>query len=206
MDRQAWDARYSGKDLVWGAQPNRFLAAELEGTRARGRALDLACGEGRNAIWLGRQGWRVTAVDFSGKAIERAAKLAAEQGVEVEWIRADVMRFEAEPRAFQLVLILYLQVPEPERRRLLDRAAAALAPGGELLIIGHALRNLSEGYGGPSSADVLWEPARVRAELEARGLGVKRCEELLREVETEQGVASAIDLIARARRGASPSD
>ena len=89
MDRAAWDARYSEKDLVWGAEPNRFVETELGGREPGGRALDLACGEGRNSIWLAKRGWEVTAVDFSVVAVERGRKLAAQQGVEVEWVAAD---------------------------------------------------------------------------------------------------------------------
>ena len=79
MDRQGWNERYAAHDLVWGAEPNRFLAEELAALPAQGRALDLACGEGRNAIWLAKRGWQVTAVDYSSVAVERARRLAREQ-------------------------------------------------------------------------------------------------------------------------------
>jgi ubiquinone/menaquinone biosynthesis C-methylase UbiE len=87
-----WDARYSGTDLVWGAEPNRFVAAELSGL-APGKALDVACGEGRNAIWLASRGWEAVGVDFSGKGLERAASLAQMAGVagRAEWVTADVV-------------------------------------------------------------------------------------------------------------------
>ncbi len=200
MDRSDWDARYAASDLVWGADPNRFVEAELKGRAPQGRALDLACGEGRNAIWLAEQGWRVTAVDYSDVAIERGRKLAARRGVEVEWLCEDLATYAPEEGAFGLVLIGYLQLPGDAMRAVLARAAAVLAPGGELFMIGHARRNLAEGYGGPSHPSVLWTPEEIRDALEALGLDVERCEEVERPVETPEGPRQAIDVLVRALR------
>jgi len=202
LDRSDWNARYAASDLVWGAEPNRFVAEELEGRTPRGRALDLACGEGRNAIWLAGRGWSVTAVDFSDVAIERARKLAERRGVGVDWVCADLASYAPEPEAFQLVLVSYLQLPGAGLRAVLERAAAALAPGGELLMIGHARRNLAEGVGGPRDPAVLWEPDELSADLRALGLGVERCEEVRRPLDTPEGPREAIDVLARARRPA----
>ncbi len=176
------------------------MAAELRDVEPAGRALDLACGEGRNAIWLASRGWQVTAADFSAVALERGRKLAAERDVELEWVEADVTTFGPEPGAYALVLILYLQVPGSDQTRVLDHAAAALAAGGELLMVGHAVRNLTDGWGGPQSATVLWDPDELRAEVEARGLRVVRSEEVLRPVETDEGDVQAIDVLLRATR------
>ena len=200
MDRSDWNARYAATDLVWGSEPNRFVVAELEGRTPQGRALDLACGEGRNAIWLAAQGWRVTAVDFSEVAIERARKLAARRGVDIEWLREDLASYAPPEAAFQLVLIAYLQIPGAELRRVLARVAGALAPGGELLMIGHARRNLSEGVGGPRDPAVLWTPDEIDAALEALALSVERCEHVLRSVDTPDGLQQEVDVLARARR------
>jgi SAM-dependent methyltransferase len=197
--RDAWNARYSAAELVWGAAPNRFLEAELGEVPPQGRALDLACGEGRNAIWLASRGWGVTAVDYSDVAIERARGLAANEGVEVEWVCADVTRYAPEARAFQLVVSLYLHVPGDERRRVFEHAAAALTPGGTLLVIGHARRNLAEGAGGPQDPDLLLEPEQAAAELSALGLRVERAEHLRRPFETDEGEVDAIDALLRAR-------
>jgi SAM-dependent methyltransferase len=205
VDAEGWNDRYRAAELVWGAEPNRFVAEVLGPRAPAGRALDLACGEGRNAIWLARRGWQVVGVDFSEVALERARKLAAEAGVEVEWVHADVATYPAEPEAFALVLVSYLQVPGPERRAMLGRAAAALAPGGELLLIGHALRNRTEGVGGPQQPSVLWDPETLATELRAAGLRVERCEEVLRPVEVEGEARSAIDVLAEAHRPSSPA-
>ena len=110
VNSEAWNRRYAGTELLWSATPNRFLVAEVEGLPP-GRALDLACGEGRNAIWLAERGFEVTGVDFSDVALERARRIAAGRGVEVEWTHADVTEYEPPLRAFDLVVVLYLHLP-----------------------------------------------------------------------------------------------
>jgi SAM-dependent methyltransferase len=202
LDRSDWNTRYAAADLVWGAAPNRFVVAELAGQTPKGRALDLACGEGRNAIWLAEQGWTVTAVDFSDVAIERARKLAERRGIDVEWLCADLTAYEPPVGAFQLVLIAYLQLPGAELRTVLARASAALAPAGELLMIGHARRNLTEGVGGPRDPAVLWTPDEIDAALRSSGSSVERCEHVQRSVDTPDGPREAIDVLVRAYRPA----
>jgi SAM-dependent methyltransferase len=200
MDHKDWNARYAAQDLLWGAAPNRFVAEELGSLPARGRALDVACGEGRNAIWLAKRGWTVTAVDYSEVALERARRLATEQHVDVEWIEADVTQFVPASGAFQLVLIAYLHLPEAGRRAVLAHVASALAPGGTLFMIGHARENLTRGVGGPQHPEVLWEPSAVRAEVAALGLSVRRAEPVRRPVETADGIKDAIDTLVCAQR------
>jgi SAM-dependent methyltransferase len=203
VDRNDWNERYASTDLVWGTEPNRFVAAELEEVRAPGRALDLACGEGRNAIWLAAQGWTVTGVDFSSVAIERGRQLAARRGIEVEWVVADLVTYMPEAAAFDLVLIAYLQLPAEELRAVLRHAATAVAPGGEVLLIGHAAANLSGGVGGPRDPAVLWKPSQIEDALRASAMEVTRCEHVRRPVETPDGPREAIDVLARAHRPAS---
>jgi 2-polyprenyl-3-methyl-5-hydroxy-6-metoxy-1,4-benzoquinol methylase len=200
MDRKDWNERYTAQELLWGAEPNRFLAAELRDMPPRGRALDVACGEGRNAIWLAKLGWVVTAVDYSMVAIERARRLAAEQHVDVEWLEADVTSFAPAASAFQLVVIAYLHLPPTSRRTVLSHAASALGTGGTLFMIGHARRNLIDGVGGPQQSELLWEPSEIRDELSALGLAVQRAEHVQRPVETAEGEKDAIDTLVQAQR------
>lgn len=88
MDKDAWNERYGTEELIWRADPNRFLVEEVEDLKP-GRALDLACGEGRNAVWLASKGWDVVGVDFSSAGLAKARRLAADRGVEVEWVEAE---------------------------------------------------------------------------------------------------------------------
>ena len=195
--REDWNARYAGTELLWTAQPNRLFAAEVEDLPA-GRALDVACGEGRNAVWLAERGWRVTAIDFSDVALAKAARLAESRGVEVEWLVADVLEHTPEPRSFDLVAMLFLQLPHAELASALHAAADALAPGGTLVVIGHDATNLTDGYGGPRDPSVLFTPDDVVAEL--GDLVVERAETVRRVVALEDGEATALDAFVRARR------
>jgi SAM-dependent methyltransferase len=200
VDDQRWNARYGERDWEPEREPNRFLVEVIGPITARGRALDLACGEGRNAVWLAARGWSVTAVDFSSVALGRARRLAARRGVGVDWVRADVMRFQPAPAAYRLVVILYLQLPWNELRDVLSRANAALAPDGELFLVGHARQNLTQGTGGPRDPSVLWNDAGIERELTALGLRVERAEVVKRPSETPEGPRAALDVLVRARR------
>ncbi len=131
MRADAWDEKWRGRPArhaETSGLPNRFLVSEVDGIEP-GRALDLACGAGRNAIWLAEQGWRVTGVDFSTVALAEARRLAAERRVAVEWVQADLVSDALPDGPFDLVVVLYLQLPAVERRLVLERAAQAVAPG-----------------------------------------------------------------------------
>lgn len=195
--REDWNARYAQKELLWTAEPNRRFAAEVEGL-APGRALDVACGEGRNAVWLAEHGWRVTGVDFSEVALAKGAELAARRGVEVDFVLADVCEHVPEPRAFDLVAVLYLQLPAAELGRALRHAVEAVGPGGTLIVLGHDRTNLVQGYGGPRDESVLYTAEDLLPALE--GLVVERAGAMKRTVAVEGGDAVAIDAFVRARR------
>ena len=202
MDRQEWDERYSGAGFEWSVNPNQFVAAELTGLPP-GRALDLAAGEGRNSVWLAERGWSVTAVDFSRVGLEKGRKLAAARGVpegRVEWVVADLSEYTPARQAYDLVVIAYLQVDADLLARVLAGAAAALVPGGTLLVVGHDLTNLTEGTGGPQYPEVLYTPEAITAGLP--GLRVIRAERVRRAVERDGTQATAIDTLVRAERPA----
>jgi SAM-dependent methyltransferase len=193
--REEWDRKYAETGRLWGKEPNRFLVAETSDLPP-GRALDVACGEGRNAIWLAELGWQATGVDFSRVAIEKARGRAAEASLDVDFVCADLLDYEPEPDAYDLVLVFYLQLPAEERRRVLSRAAGAVAPGGTLLLVGHDLTNMTDGVGGPSDPSVLYTPDDIVAEL--AGLDIEKAERVLRDVADED--RPAIDALVRARR------
>ena len=196
--RERWNRRWAGEERVHASTaPSRFVVAEVADLPP-GAALDLACGAGRNAVWLAEQGWRVTAVDFSGVALRMARSLEAERRVAVEWVEADVLAWTPPSRAYDLVCVLYLQLPAGERRTALARAAAAVRPGGTLLVLGHDLLNLTDGWGGPTQADVLFTPDDVVAEI--GDLRIEKAERVRRAVDDAGASREAIDALVRATR------
>lgn len=194
MQREDWNRKHDEGGLLFGAEPNRFLVDEA-GDLEPGRALDVACGSGRNAVWLAFRGWRVTGVDFSGVALDQARELAAEREVEVDWVEADLLGWRPFDAAFDLVAVLYLQLPAEQLSAVLRRAAGGLAPGGTLLVVGHHSDNLENGYGGPKDPRVLFTPEQVAESL--AGVRIEKAEAVLRPVEGER---DAIDALVRARR------
>ncbi|GAA2611335.1 class I SAM-dependent methyltransferase [Paractinoplanes durhamensis] len=135
-DEQAWDARYSEENRIWSGNPNVELVTEVADLPP-GRALDLGCGEGADAVWLARRGWQVTAVDLSGVALQRAATHAAEAGVEIDFQQHNLEKTFPDGE-FDLVSAQFLHFwAEFDREKILRRAAESVRPGGTLLIEGH---------------------------------------------------------------------
>ena len=197
MRREDWDRRYAAVENLWASKPNRFLVAEVEDLAA-GRALDLACGEGQNAIWLATRGWTVTGVDYSEVAIAKAQSRAKRDGVDVDFAHADLVEYVPEPGAYDLVILLYLHIPSTERIGVHARASAALAPGGTLVLVGHDLANATDGVGGPSDRDLLYTADEIVSELP--GLEIEKATTVLRDVHGQE--RDAIDTLVRARRPA----
>jgi SAM-dependent methyltransferase len=193
--REDWDRRYAAVENLWSAKPNRFLVAEV-GELEPGRALDLACGEGQNAIWLAQRGWSVVGVDYSSVAIAKARARAEREGVDVDFLEDDVLQYQPDTAAHDLVLLLYLHLSVEERSSVLARARGALAPGGTFLLVGHDLLNLTEGVGGPSDPSIHHTPEDIVSELD--GLRIEKAERVYRDVHGED--RPAVDTLVRARR------
>jgi SAM-dependent methyltransferase len=138
--REFWDDRYGSADQLWSGQPNSQLVAQLAGLPP-GDALDVGSGEGADAIWLASQGWTVTAADISAVALERAAGHAARCGAEIagriSWQQADLLSWDPGDQRYDLVSALFMYLPEAAIESLHRRLAAAVRPGGTLLIVLH---------------------------------------------------------------------
>ncbi|RZL77132.1 MAG: class I SAM-dependent methyltransferase [Rhodococcus sp. (in: high G+C Gram-positive bacteria)] len=197
MDAAAWDERYSQSDLVWGAPPNAVVVEQVTAL-PRGRALDLACGEGRNALWLATRGWEVTGLDYSAVAVDKARRVAADAPRSVrerlDYRVADVTDSDLGGE-YDLVLVIYLHLAPAERLRVVNRAISALKPDGILMILGHDAVNLSQGVGGPQELEILYTPDDVVEAFDGR-LDVEVAERRFRE--TEAG--TAIDALVVAHR------
>jgi len=208
MDAEAWDERYQETEMLWSSGPNIWVERRLADTEP-GRGLDLASGEGRNAIWLAERGWHMTAVDFSAVAIDRGRNLSGD----VEFIEADVLTWEPDAgvgvlggntnppadgsRGFDLVLIAYLQLEAEPLSDIVRKATTWVGPGGELFMVGHDISNLDEGVGGPQVAEILWD-----LDLMLEWLGDLHVVEggiVRRPVEVDGDIEYARDTLVRAR-------
>jgi SAM-dependent methyltransferase len=199
VDAEAWNERYRTSELMWSAGPNQFVEAELADL-APGRAVDLAAGEGRNAIWLARRGWQVTAVDFSQVALDKGRAISGD--LPIAWVCADATTWREEA-SYDVGLLAYLQLPADERRAAHRNAFAALRPGGSLLVVAHDSTNIAEGTGGPQDPDVLMSAEDVLADLDGETFEVVRAGRVEREVaQPDGGSRTAYDALVRVvRRG-----
>ena len=192
--RELWDERHAAREPIESVHPDPTLA-EVAASLAPGRVLDLAAGDGRNAIWLAANGWTATAVDFSSVAIERAAAAAAHAGVDVEWVNADLLEWAPEPASFDLVALMFLHLPAGERDRIYAAAARAVSPGGRLLVVGHDRANLADGVGGPQDPEVLFTAEELARDLD--GLVVERAETVARDVGAGRPALDAVLVAVR---------
>ncbi len=203
MDARDWDDKYGQSDLVWSMGPNQWIE-EVAGDLPLGKALDLAAGEGRNAIWLASRGWDATAIDFSAVALERAQGLAAErlgpQATRFHTRCEDLSSYAPTPHEFDLVIVVYLQVPATLRTPILQGAAEAVRPGGMLIVTAHDSENARRGFGGPPNPEVLYTAADVVQDIAGRGLDVTRDEMVVRHVQTPEGPREALDCLVVATR------
>jgi SAM-dependent methyltransferase len=188
--RDVWNARYRQGD-VWGSEPNRLLAA-LVSELPVGTALDLGCGQGRNALWLAGRGHTVTGLDLSPVAVEQARSAAAERGLDVRFEDVDLAGWDAGGEVWDLVVLSYLQLDESIRPIVHAKAAQAVAPGGRLILIAHHRDNLEHGVGGPPTPRVLYTEAMLAGDF--ADLEIQRNERVLRP--TDEGDAIDVLLIA----------
>ena len=163
VDAHAWDERYAAAELVWSAGPNRFVAEQVS-SLPPGTAVDLAAGEGRNAIHLARLGWHVTAVDFSQVALDKGRTVAGD--LPITWLCADATTWVA-PEPVDLVVEAYLHLEPASRRAAVGNAFGSLRVGGTFLLVGHDTTNLTEGTGGPQDPEVLMTAEDVLGDLDA---------------------------------------
>jgi deazaflavin-dependent oxidoreductase (nitroreductase family) len=133
-----WDERYGEQKAMWSGRPNGRLVAEASGCTP-GRALDVGCGEGADAIWLTQQGWNVTAIDVSEVAIERARAAADTAGASIEWIAGDAQTTPLPAGAFDLVSLQYPALPKAGSGAAMKNVLDAVRPGGILLAVYHDL-------------------------------------------------------------------
>ncbi len=168
-----WDKRFSEPGYAYGTEPNDFLVSVADRI-PRGRVLSLAEGEGRNAVYLAGLGHEVTAVDSSTVGLAKAEALAAERGVQINTIAADLADFDIEPAAWQGIVSIYFHTEPSVRRKINRLCVEGLVPGGVLVLVGFTPRQLDHATGGPRNPILLMEPDEITAELEGLDIEISR--------------------------------
>lgn len=170
-----WDERYRSSSRLWSGKPNPHLVTQAAGLEP-GTALDAGSGEGADAIWLAERGWRVTGVDISVVALERAAEHAAQAGAAVAgrttWLHADLTSWDPGHGRYDLVSAHYMHFPQPLRTDLFGRLAGAVAPGGTLLIVAHHPSDLQTTVPRPPMPERFYTADEIAAGLDAREWGI----------------------------------
>lgn len=198
FDEQSWEERYRENTAVWSGKPNQQLvneAAELP----VGTALDVGCGEGGDTLWLASRGWKVTAVDFSTVALNRAAGHLGDLAEGVEWVHADLTKWTPTEGHFALVTAQFMHLPTADREPLFARLADAVAPGGTLLIVGHVMNELHVSADRP--ADMFFTADELAKSLDAEQWEIVVAEERARPPLVHEGeIHHVSDAVFRARR------
>lgn len=197
--RDFWNQRYSNDSFFYGTGPNAFLASQAHLLRSGQQALAVADGEGRNGVWLARQGLDVTAVDFSPVAVAKARQLAAQCGVTVRHEIADLFAWNWGENRFDVIVAIFIQFAAPAGRRILHEAMRdALKPGGLLILQGYRPKQLEYKTGGPSSAENLYTADTLREEFPGmKILHLREHDDEICEGEGHCGMSALVDLVAR---------
>ena len=196
-----WDARYrSHPTAIWSGNPNPVLEAEAADLHP-GRALDVGCGEGADALWLAERGWRVDAADISQVALDRAAARGAERNLEVNWMHANVLIDPPDAGAYDLVNAQFLHLPRKERRTIFAALADAVRPGGMLLIAAHHPSDLHTSIRRPHLPEMFFTAEEVAADLDEQRWEILVAEARPRTATDAEGKIVPIkDTVLRARR------
>lgn len=174
-----WDERFDTDEYVYGTEANDFLR-HMAHRIPEGPVLCLGDGEGRNGVYLAETGHAVTSVDLSAVGLAKARRLAANRGVELQTVHADLAEYVIEPQAWAGIVSIFCHLPPALRARVHDASVRGLRPGGVLILEAYTPRQLAYGTGGPSVEELLMGPEDLTTEL--AGLRLEHCVELVRPV------------------------
>ncbi len=193
----SWDEKYGAPGHYYGTDPNDFLRERHAAIPAGGDVLCLAEGEGRNAVFLAQQGFRIVAVDQSPVGLRKAQALATGRGVPLETVVADLAEYRIEPDRWDGIVSIWCHLPPPLRAAVHRQAVAGLRPGGVFLLEAYTPAQLGHGTGGPRTVDLLPTLAELRGEL--AGLDLVHAVERERDVHEGQGHtgrSAVVDIVA----------
>jgi SAM-dependent methyltransferase len=197
MDADFWNARYAGDGFVYGTKPNDFLV-KTAAAILPGPVLCLAEGEGRNAVWLATRGYEVTAVDQSVVALAKAQRLAADRGVTIETVVADLASYRIASGAWAGIVSFWAHVPAELRRSVHTQVVQGLMPGGVFILEAYTPAQLGFATGGPRSVELLMSAVQLREELTGLEFQILReLERNVREGTKHTGRAAVVQVLAR---------
>jgi SAM-dependent methyltransferase len=205
FDRRYWEDRYATPGYAWSGRPNAVLVAEVAELYPD-RALDVGSGEGGDALWLAARGWRVTGVDIARSALDKARARAESTdpaaAERIEWQQRDVSVWSPPPASYELVSSQFMHLPDPQRAVLFRALAAAVAPGGTLLVVGHDVSDLESGAHRLHHPELMFGVHNVLAAIEGEGLRVEVAESRARRTAAADGggTTTVRDVVVRAVR------
>lgn len=199
--QETWDARYAESERIWSGNPNPRLVEHVTGLPP-GAALDVGAGEGADAVWLATRGWQVTALDVSRVAVDRVSAHAAEAGVSdrVSTLHHDLMSGAALPGGYDLVSAQYWHPPLDRFGEIYRTLAAAVRPGGVLLVVGHHPADLTTGLRAHGHPELLFTPEQVVAVLPAEQWDIRVADAPTREALGGSGPVTVTDSVVLAVR------
>lgn len=204
FDRDYWEDRYSAPGFAWSGNPNAVLVTEASALEP-GRALDIGSGEGGDSIWLASRGWQVTGIDISQNALDKsrakAESLDADLAARITWQQRDLSAWLPAPASFDLVSSQFMHLALPLRTTLFRALAAAVAPGGTLLIVGHDVTGRENDEHSAHLRELMFDAPEVVAAISGEGLVVEAAESRSRQVTDAEGNSTPMwDVVVRASR------
>lgn len=198
---ERWNGRFSGEQYVFGTEPNEFLAMQKSWLKPGMTALSIADGEGRNSVWLAKQGLKVTAFDFTPAGVAKARRLAEQSGVAVDYRQADILQWDWQAAKYDVVAAIFWQFATPgERKGIFAGLIETLAPGGRLILVGYTPRQIAYGTGGPKQPEHMYTEALLRDAF--KSLKIETLVERDAEVDEgpgHSGMSALIEMVARKR-------
>ncbi len=196
--QQFWEARYAEDGYAYGTEPNEFLVSQAHRLRPGMRALAVGDGEGRNGVWLARQGLEVLSVDYSAEGLAKARRLAARHGVTLRTEQADLTTWAWPRDAYDLVACIFVHFPPADRPRMHRAMLQALAPGGLVILTAYHKEQLAYGTGGPPVEEMLYTEDMLREDFAAAELlHLEHATVELHEGKYHDGISSVLRLVAR---------
>lgn len=205
MDSSYWDAKFDVENYIYTKDVNRFVKEYCEPLIKQigsvGKVIDLAGGEGRNAVWFAEHGWQAENIDFSSKGLTKFLAFAEERGVVAKCFanRADATGFESVLMPVDIGVCAYLQIAQPDLFDALDNLIENIKPGGYLMGVWHARENLDGGFGGPQDPKVLPTASELKQFLEQHPLEIEFLGNRDGQVQSRDGLKPSTTLVLLAK-------